>query len=473
MLSAFVTGDTSDLFELPAGAIAFAGGVEYRDESSDATFDAFQRGVIPAGSPFPAGTNIEDVSDNSSLTFRPQIPIRPEQGSFDAIDVFVEASVPVLVDKPMAQELTLDLAYRFSDYSTIGNTNTWKANVIWTPINSLTVRGGMSEAVRAPNVTELFGPLVGTTFRPVDPCDAAQIAAIGADNPTLAANTQANCVEAFQAIGFNPFDAGGAYVFADPLTAAFGGLTGGNADLTEETAETITAGFVFQPEFVEGLSLTFDYWSIEIDDAIETVTAQNIVDGCYQATSLVDSFCSLFTRGAGNGGFTFLQSGDVNFAKVETSGYDVVVKYAFDIGENGFDVSLQGTNVNEIDFFTNPSDLTDVNPELGEILRPEVSGNINLGWELGDFRLGWQTQFLDEMLVRFVEVETFQSLYGNAVMQDEFWQHDINARWLYNDQLTIYGGIKNVTDEKPFVTDRGFPASARGQFFFVGVDYQM
>jgi len=473
VLSAFVTGDSSDLFELPAGAIAFAGGIEYREESSDARFDPFQRGIIPAGSPFPAGTALEDVSDNSSLTFRPQIPIRPEEGSFDAIDVFVETSVPLLVDKPMARELTVDLAYRFSDYSTIGGTNTWKTNLIWTPVNSLTVRGGVSEAVRAPNVTELFGPLVGSTFRPVDPCDAAQIAAIGADDPTLAANTQANCVADFQALGFDPFDANGAYVFADPLTAAFGGLSGGNSELKEETASTITAGFVFQPEFLEGLSLTVDYWSIEIDDAIETVTAQNIVDGCYQATSLVDEFCSLFTRGAGNGGFTFLQSGDVNFAKIETSGVDAVIKYAWDVGGHGFDVTLQGTTVNEIDFFTNPSDLTDVNPELGEILRPELSGNIHLGWQFGDVRVGWQSQFLDEMLVRFVEIETARSLYGDAVFQDAFWQHDINARWQANDNMTIYGGIKNLTNEEPFVTDRGFPASARGPFYFVGLDYQM
>ena len=73
VLSAFITGDSSDIFELPAGPIAFAAGVEYRDESSDATFDPWKRGVIPAGAPFPAGSMVSDHSGNDSLTFRPQL----------------------------------------------------------------------------------------------------------------------------------------------------------------------------------------------------------------------------------------------------------------------------------------------------------------------------------------------------------------------------------------------------------------
>lgn len=478
VLNAFVTGDTGDYFEMPAGAVAFAFGAEYRDESSDATFDPWQRGVIPEGSPFPAGTMLNDVSANSSLTFRPQIAVANENGSFDVWDVFLEASLPLLADVPGARELTLDAAIRYSDYSTIGDTTTWKTNLVWAPLDSLAFRGGYSEAVRAPNVTELFGPAIGTTFRPNDPCDAAQIAAIGVDDPTLAANTQANCVADFQSFGLDPFDVNGNYVFADPLTASFGGVTGGNADLEEETAKTITAGLVFQPDFAQGLSITVDYWDISINNAIEAVTSQNIVDGCYQAANLVDAFCNLFTRqtdsgSAQFGGFNFLRSTDINFAKVETNGIDFAVKYAFEVGRHGFDATVQGTSVDELNFFQNPSDLTEINPELGEIQRPEFSGNVFLSWEIGGFRLGWQSQYQDQQLMRFVEVEAADALYGAAAWNDDFWLHDINARYRWNDQLTVYGGIKNLGDETPFITDRAFPVSARGQFYFVGLDYQM
>ncbi|MCP4854025.1 MAG: TonB-dependent receptor, partial [Fuerstiella sp.] len=169
VFSAFVTGDTSDFFELPAGPISFATGVEYRDESSTATFDAWQRGVLPSNSPFGGGTMMADVSDNSSLTFRPQISVANENGSYDVSDVFLELSVPLLADVPLARELTLDLAARQSDYSTIGQTTTWKSNLIWAPFDSFAFRGTFSEAVRAPNITELFGPQIGGTFRPDDP----------------------------------------------------------------------------------------------------------------------------------------------------------------------------------------------------------------------------------------------------------------------------------------------------------------
>lgn len=478
VLSAIVTGDSADYFELPAGPLSFAAGLEYRDESSDAVFDPWQRGVIPAGAAFPEGSNIADFSANTSLTFRPQLSTRNEVGSYDVTDAFIELSTPLLMDVPGARELTVSAAARFSDYSTIGQTTTWKFNTIYAPINALAFRASISEAVRAPNITELFGPEIGTTFRPADPCDAAQLAAIADDDPALAQQTQDNCVAAFAEFGLDPFDGDGNYVFADPLSAAFGGVTGGNQLLNEETAETFTAGLVFQPQFIDGFSLTLDYWDISIDDAIAAVTSQNIVDGCYQGAALNDNFCQLFTRNTNSasaqfGGFNFLRSTSINFAKIETSGMDFSARYAFEVGAHGFDVTVQGTHVNEIDQFTNPSDLSEVDVELGEINRPELAGNIFVNWHYGDFRFGVQSQYLGEQLVQFVEIDTAETLYGPAVFMGSFWQHDLNGRYHMNDQTVIYGGIKNLTAEEPFATNRAFPASPRGRFFFLGFDYQM
>jgi outer membrane receptor protein involved in Fe transport len=476
VLSAFITGDTSDFLELPAGAISFAAGLEYRDESSDARFDPWARGVIPAGSPFAAGTLLSDISANSSLTFRPQLSVKNEKGSYDVSDVYLEASIPLLSDVAFARELTLDMAARLSDYSTIGKTTTWKANMIWAPVDSLAFRGTFSEAVRAPNITELFGPEVGLNFRPDDPCDAAQINAIAADNPTLAAQTQANCEAVFATFGLDPTDGAGNYIFADPLSASFGGVTGGNRNLQEETAETFTVGFVFQPDFLEGFSLTVDYWDILIEDAIEAVSSQNIVDGCYQAPTLNQAFCDLSGRNQDPnslqfGGFNFLRQTTLNFAKVETSGIDFSARYSFELGAHGFDITLQGTKVDEINDYENPLDPGFKNPELLEINRPELAGNIFLNWTWGDLRVGWQSQFLDEMLFGGIEVETAETLYGRSVFQEAFWQHDLSASYLIGDSLMAYGGVRNLTDEQPFITENAFPASPRGTFFFVGVDW--
>ncbi|MCG8415069.1 MAG: TonB-dependent receptor [Pseudomonadales bacterium] len=478
VLAASFAGDLSDLFELPGGAVAFAAGVEWREEKSDARFDNWQRGILPAGSPFGEGTQLGDVSENTSLTFRPQLSVKNETGEFDATDVFVEFSLPLLADAPFAEELTVDLAARYSDYSTIGSAESWKTNVVWAPIEDIAFRGGVSRAVRAPNVTELFGPETGINFRPIDPCDAAQLNALEADNPALAQNTRANCVADFNSFGLDPFDADGNYVFADPLSASFGGLEGGNRNLTEETGDTITAGFIFQPTFFEGFTLTVDYWQIEIEDAIQAVDQQDIVNGCYQGASLNASFCGLLSRNmtptsAQFGGFNFLRSTDINFAKLETDGYDISANYTFDIGAHNFEVNVSGTKVESLNNFTNPLDLNDVDVELGEVNRPEEAGNIFLTWNWGDLSVGWQTQYLGEMLVSFLEIDTAVSLYGDSVIMDETWIHDLNATYIFNDNFTFYGGINNITQENPFLTDHAFPASPRGRMIFLGATYRM
>jgi iron complex outermembrane recepter protein len=478
VLSASVSGDSSNYFELPAGPVSFAAGLEYRDESSEARFDPYQRGVIPPGAPFPAGSQISDFSANTSLTIRPQITTKDEFGSYDVSDVFLEVSLPLLKDLPGARELTAEFAVRQSQYSTIGSTTTWKSNLVWSPVESLLLRGTYSAAVRAPNITELFGPQIGAGFRPDDPCDIAQINAIAATDPTLAAQTQANCEAVFATIGLDPTLGTGSYAFVDPLSGFFGGITGGNPLLQEETAETLTVGFVFQPEFLQGFSLTVDYWDISIADAIQPVSAQNIVDGCYQGPSLNPNFCPLSERNTDPnsvqfGGFNFLRQTTINFVKIETSGVDLSAVYQFDLGMHGFEVIVQGTSVNEINNFDNPLNTDSVNPDLLELGRPELAGNVYLNWMWGDLRVGWQSQYIGEMLFGDIEVKTAEALYGRSVFQDAFWQHDINARYLLNDSIMIYGGVKNLTDERPFITERAYPASPRGSFFYLGVEYSI
>lgn len=477
IISASLQGDSGEWFELPGGAVQFLFGFEYREESSEAKFDSYQLGILPAGSPFPAGTTISDVSSNSNLVFRPQLTNANEIGEYDAIDYFVEIVLPIASGMVGVEELTLDFAYRKADYDTIGSADTWKTNIVYAPTEFLALRGGLSQAVRAPNITELFGPLIGTTFRPVDPCDAAQISAIAVDDPSLAAQYQANCVADLTSIGVDPFDGGGNYVFADPLSASFGGVIGGNVNLKEETADTKTIGFVIEPTaWVTGLSLTLDYWDISIEDGISSVTSQDIVNGCYQGASLNQNFCQLFTRNPDSsslqfGGFNFLQSTSINFAKIESDGYDLSLNYTFNLGDNAIAAGLQGTKVRNINLFTNPADLSEVNPELGEVNRPDLAGNVSLSWAREDFKFGWRAQYLGEQLVSFVEIETADTLYGDAVFMDPLWIHNLNASYDYSEKVFVFGGIRNVTDEEPFATDRAFPVSPRGRYLFAGLNY--
>ncbi|MET1253783.1 TonB-dependent receptor domain-containing protein [Aliikangiella maris] len=472
VFSGYIAGDSTDYFELPAGPLSFVIGTELRKEKSAATFDALQRGIIPSGSPFPAGTHISEHSNNESLVFRPALRINNEQGDYSVKEVFMESAIPLLLGEQWAEELTLELAVRFADYTTVGSATTWKANLFYQPYNDLTLRATTSVAVRAPNITELFGPEVGTTFRPNDPCDIAQITAMAENNQALAQQTQANCESYFASINFSPNDDSGNYNFADPLSAAFGGVQRGNAELIEETADTNTFGLIYQPDYLQGFALSIDYWQIEIEDAIQEVDDQDIVNSCFIGPELNIAFCELLNRSTQNGGFNFIESTLINFAKLETSGFDFSIGYQFNYEEHQFSTKFQGTKVHKLNQFTNPNDLTVVNPELKEVNRPELAGNLYLNWEWNNLKVGTQSQYMSEQLLGYVEIEQ-QYLYGDVVMQDEQWIHHLNAAYQFTEEMAVYGGIKNLTDEKPFMTAYSFPVSARGRFFYFGIDYKM
>lgn len=478
VISGSVTGDTSDWFELPYGPILFAFGGEYREEKSSATFDDWQLGILPSSTQFTSGALVSEFSGNESLVFQPSIKTANEVGKFDVAEAFFEASIPLVYGENLAEELTVDIAARFSDYSTVGDTFTWKTNLVYAPIEELRFRLSVSQAVRAPNVTELFGPEVGTTFRPIDPCDVGNIDALRESNPDRAANIQANCVTDLAAVGYDALDENGNYDYSDPLSAAFPGITGGNPELKEETADTTTLGFVYSSSVLEGFSASIDYWEIKIEDAISSVSSDDIVNGCYIGESLNANFCDLFERNSNSdspqhGGFTFLRSTEVNFARIETSGYDFQARYDFNIEAHEFSVKVSGTKVNEIDQYTNPNDLNEVDRELGEVNRPEWGGNIFVDWRYESFSIGWQTQYIGEQLLGFVEIEEYEDgLFDSSVMMDEFFQHDLSFGYDINDDMGIYGGIKNVTDEQPFITAYAYPASPRGRFFFLGFNYK-
>jgi iron complex outermembrane receptor protein len=82
----------------------------------------------------------------------------------------------------------------------------------------------------------------------------------------------------------------------------------------------------------------------------------------------------------------------------------------------------------------------------------------------------WQTQYQDEQLLAFIEIDTVDALYGDAVKQDEFWQHDIAVSYAFRETMSVYGGVRNVTDEQPFITNFGYPASPRGRYFYLGLN---
>jgi len=475
VFSAIFTGNTGAFLEAPGGAVSYAFGLEYREERSTSLFDPLVRGVVPVTTPDAAqGDLLRDLGfAQNSLVFDPSSVINDAGGSYNVYDLFAEVSVPILSGVAFAETLEFSAAARFSSYSTIGDTFTWNVSGLWAPTEDILFRGTYAQAVRAPNINELFNPAQGAFFRPVDPCDAGNLVS-GAD-PAL---RQANCEALFAQLGFDPTLGTGSYAYVDPLTARFSGSVSGNPDLQEETAKTWTVGTQITPSFLPGFVLSVDYYNIEIEDAINAVSAQDIVDNCVDSSSINNAFCTLVDRNPANGGFSFLRQSSLNFARQETAGVEASMQYRFGAGPLDFTFNASGNWVDKLNNFFDPADPTLVDPELGELQRPEWAGRASLTAEFESFSLTWGTTYLDSMGLRAVEIETVGTsgadTYSpdNALTNDVFI-HDITFTWEATDMIDIYGGVNNVFNRKPFVTEQAYPVSPVGTLFFLGATLTM
>ena len=467
VISAIATGQFDVMDVLFDGPIGYAAGFEWREETSDNRLDPLTLGILPQGTSFTPGVQVSEIDPFLfSFTDIDNSQQFNTQGSYDVSDLFVEVRVPVFMDRPFAKELTLDGAIRMADYSTLGDATTWKVGGTWAPVSDLSFRATYSEAVRAPNISELFDPPLPITIAATaDPCDPTNI------NSGSEFRLQ-NCITGLTASGVSQgtiVDGSGNYIWVNPLTARFAGTSGGNPNLDVETAETLTVGAVFTPSFVDGLSFTLDYWDIQIEDAISAVGSNDILRGCYDSADFPNvPFCSAFSRG-GDGGLDTLNSGQINFAQLEASGYDFAVNYSFDVGEDTFGASLVGSQQEALDRAFNPLNLSEIDPEVQEIQLPEWSGNLTLSWDRGPLSVALQTTYQSEQFA--TEIEDFEDL-GDAGFFDDVYIFDANASYEWSDNTTFYGGINNIADEEPFSTQTAWPVGPRGRFFFIGVTYR-
>ena len=232
----FSANVTGDLFELPAGPLQIALGLEHRQ-----TKGSFQPDAIVA-----AGLSSD-------------IPAQPAAGSIDVDEAYVEFNIPVLKDMPFAKELSFSVAGRTFDYSTSGSDSTVKAGAVYRPTDEVLLRASWGQGFRAPSIGELFGSASRFDQEVVDPCS---------NFLTQSATIQANCVA-------RGVPADGSYTQLNPQ---IGVITSGNQNLTPETSESWNAGAVWSPEFLKdqtwtrGMTFEVNYADIDLKDAIQ---AQN------------------------------------------------------------------------------------------------------------------------------------------------------------------------------------------------------
>lgn len=456
VVSGSVSGTFDALFRLPGGSIGFAVGGEYRKEKSSFTPD--------------------QLIQNGELRDFSQQPI--SGGQFDVKEAFAELSAPLLADRPFFHLLSASAALRLSDYSTVGSTTTWKVDGIWAPIRDIRFRGTYSQSVRAPNISELFDPL-GSTFAFItDPCDATR----------LGEGTQyrvANCTQILSGLGLTPTQIANFSPSTDSQnTTSRLGQSGGNPNLTAETAKTWTAGVVLQPRFIPRLTMTFDWYNVKISNAVNTPTPTRLAQLCVDAPTINNQFCSNIFRAQGTGfilgdandpqrriGFVV---GPQNVAFYQTAGADFSINYSVPTTNLGrFDLSLVGGYLDDLSFI----------PTIGGTVRDDTLTQYNPRWR-GNFSLNWKLNGLSvnyglnyQSKTRRVTVEQLQ---GNQFYSDpqyffrkELWQHDIRVAYDIQDRFTIYGGVNNVFDQKPDFDDFNYPISGLGRFMYVGAKVKL
>jgi outer membrane receptor protein involved in Fe transport len=228
---------TGDLFDLQGGTVSMAFGGTYRKEAftqtSNAQSQEIRTGVGING--YPAGLV------NSLGGFERTNP-QPAAGSYSVYEAFVETEVPVLKDLPWANALSFNAAGRYVDYSISGSVEPWKLGAVYEPIDGLRFRISRSTDIRAPNLGELFqGSSQGTS------------------------------------IVQDPKNGGATY---SVLTGAVG-----NTDLVPEIANTFTYGMVVNPDFLKNFTASIDYYSINIHDAISTLSAQQELNFCQNGSA--------------------------------------------------------------------------------------------------------------------------------------------------------------------------------------------
>lgn len=283
---------TGTLIDLPAGPVGLAVGYEYRQNR---------------GADFPDPVANAASTYLSSAYTKTTVQTRtPTSGRYDLHEVYGELSIPIFKDRPFAKSLDLDLAARYSHYSTVGGKLTFKAGAGYRPFAGLLFRGTYAQGFRAPSILELYQGARQTSFQGTDPCNGGAAAHSGlpgcAGVPT----------------GYNQANYN--------LNGLIPGVISGNPQLRPETSDSFSAGVAIAPVQLRGLTLTVDYYKIKIKNAIAAQTPTQILQLCAARGGV---FCDLIIRDASTGAITSLLQGSQNLNSITTDGWDATLRYEF------------------------------------------------------------------------------------------------------------------------------------------------
>lgn len=464
------------LFELPAGELSMALGADYIRNAY--TF-------IPDSVLSTRDTSTSPIAQDAPgvIGFNALNPLR---GSTDVYEIFAEALIPVLKDLPLVKELSINPAVRYSDYNTVGSVLTYKVDGTWKPFDMVSVRGGYSRAIRAPAVGELFAPN-NQNFPGIgiaggagsgDPCDVNGAYRKGASGAAV----QALCLA--QGV---PSQIINTYNYNNQQVQA---TTGGNANLSEETADTYSVGLVLAPKFdapiLERVSVSVDYFHILIKDAVGTIGAATTLRNCFNnptglATnptfSNTNVYCQLIKRDPATGQVSNVIDTNNNLGKYETDGIDFQADWSFGLGAVGLSddygrLSFNVTGAYLLKWEVQPIPGGNIENHRGTV--SNVLGSnysrwkvlTSARWSMDPFELGARWRFISG-------VDDFNA--GGPAAKD-YSYFDLDGSWKINDMLELRAGVNNLLDKQPPVYPVSIEANTDpstydvlGRRYFVGL----
>jgi len=434
------------LFNLPAGAVQLAAGASHRTEDTHSYVDPL--------------LTIDPASGTCALGSQCSSPL---QGGYSVKEAYAEAFFPILKDLPFAHALNLTLGDRYSNYSTFGSTNNWKAALEYRPVEDLLLRATVSKIFRAPTVGNVFGsPVSSAPQLTSDPCDGYK----GGGT----AGQQAACKGVPTDGSFRNLDV----LNRTAISAIVSGSNFAGFPLGPEFGKSFDWGVVYDPAWLPGLSANADIWRLYLRDTIQSVGAQSVLDLCYNGAL---QYCPLIARnpsGGSQGQLFRLVLPVANLGRTDVQGLDLGLKYRlpqFAFGQ--FSVVANATYTKQYDVDPAPGLAGDFTLHLaGHVIPfdsaalascpgntsvctfPRWRGQTAIDWSLGAWNASLRTRFIGRFRLGNPDLREGQTAvasypgyfidYGATVYNDVSIGYNIEP---LNTRVDV--GIDNVANKQP------------------------
>ncbi len=469
-----------DLFSLPAGDVGAAFGVEQRRETYDDDRDPTLDGTITFTNPLTGEFFDSDIMGVSATP--------DTEGSREVYSAYAEFLVPLIgshQDVPLVQSLDAQFALRGESYSDVdGEILKPKVAISWRPADWLQVRSAWSKGFRAPNL-ETLNLSVQERF----------------------SNNQEDFLrcQAGQATGAAEGD-------VDACTTSIITRRLGNSELEAEDSENLTFGVVIEPSFIEGLTVTMDWWQIEQEGVVGLFGRDNhlLLD---QAMRFNGSFNPAVVRGAATaqdqveidaynaangtslsafGDLLYIEDQFLNLQPREMQGADLGVVYRIPEGDWGqwtvkfnaaYLIKWEQSASDEVNdliaaldanpLITGSVSSETVGSQIQDERKPRWRANANLTWKRDQWRAGLSARYVghvydydveaDEIPGKFLEIEEWVTF--NTYVDYRFEEGSL-------EDTRIRLGVNNLTDEEPplFDASAGYSASLhsnRGRYMYL------